>query len=85
MTIQLTDDGTMDTVLRCADCGAEMRYNYDPSSSADDLDQRVDDYMDDHSVARGAAIDAIGTADYDAFVEWAIDDATADHVCEPCE
>lgn len=27
MTIQLIDDGTMDTVLRCSDCGEEMRYS----------------------------------------------------------
>ena len=29
MAIELTDDGTLDTVLRCSDCGEEMRYNYD--------------------------------------------------------
>lgn len=28
--ITLTDDGTLDTVLRCTDCGAEMRYVFDP-------------------------------------------------------
>jgi hypothetical protein len=28
--IQLTDDGTMDTVLVCSECGQEMRYNFDP-------------------------------------------------------
>ena len=28
MSIDLTDDGTLDTVLRCSDCGEEMRYNY---------------------------------------------------------
>jgi hypothetical protein len=25
----LTDDGTLDTVLRCRTCGAEVRYTYD--------------------------------------------------------
>ena len=29
MAIQLTDDGTLDTVLRCSRCGETMRYNYD--------------------------------------------------------
>lgn len=29
MAITLTDDGTLDTVLRCDQCGEEMRYNYD--------------------------------------------------------
>ena len=27
MAIHLTDDGTLDTVLRCSECGEEMRYN----------------------------------------------------------
>lgn len=31
MAIELTDDGTLDTVLRCSDCGEEMRYTYDGS------------------------------------------------------
>ena len=26
MTFELTDDGTMDTVLRCSDCGGEQRF-----------------------------------------------------------
>lgn len=25
----LMDDGTMDTVIRCDECGEEYRYNYD--------------------------------------------------------
>lgn len=29
--IELSDDGTMDTVLRCCECGEEFRGNYDPS------------------------------------------------------
>lgn len=28
--IVLTDDGTMDTVLKCEDCGEEMRYTFMP-------------------------------------------------------
>ena len=28
MAIELSDDGTMDTVLRCNECGEEMRYNW---------------------------------------------------------
>ena len=27
--IRLSDDGTMDTVLKCDECGEEMRYNFD--------------------------------------------------------
>lgn len=69
MAIELTDDGTLDTVLRCTECGEEMRYNYDPAA---------DDYP-----IEDAAEDA-----YDAFVEWAIEDAESEHVCasdEPSE
>lgn len=56
--ITLIDDGTMDTVLRCSECGEEMRYNFQPDPDIDDD----------------------GDA-YDDFVEWAIEDATADHEC----
>jgi hypothetical protein len=76
MAIELTDDGTMDTVLRCSECGEEMRYNYDGS-----LDNATDgDYY-------GANLEV--TDDYGDFVAWAIEDATAEHACasdsEPTE
>lgn len=29
MAFYLTDDGTLDTVVKCEDCGEELRYNYD--------------------------------------------------------
>lgn len=29
----LTDDGTMDTVVACSECGVELRYNYDPDAA----------------------------------------------------
>lgn len=32
MAFILTDDGTLDTVLRCEDCGEEVRYHYDPET-----------------------------------------------------
>jgi len=35
MAIQLTDDGTMDTVLKCSKCGEEMRYNFDGAEDTD--------------------------------------------------
>ena len=28
-TFSLGDDGTLDTVIVCDDCGQEMRYNFD--------------------------------------------------------
>lgn len=73
MAIELTDDGTLDTVLRCSECGEEMRYNYDPASLVDDSPE-------------GQQEDEDG---YNAFVEWAIEDATDSHECtadsEPTE
>lgn len=30
MAGQLSDDGTMDTVISCVDCGEEQRYTYQP-------------------------------------------------------
>lgn len=41
MAIELSDDGTMDTVLRCSECGEVMRYNYD---GADDEQNGRDGY-----------------------------------------
>ncbi len=65
MAIELTDDGTLDTVLRCSECGKEMRYNYDPCGP--DTEPADDDQQ--------------AEANYDAFVAECIEDATADHEC----
>lgn len=34
--IVLSDDGTLDTVLRCMECGKEFRGTFDPPSYSDD-------------------------------------------------
>lgn len=39
MAFTLTDDGTMDTIVRCEYCGQEERFNYDPPPEADDSEQ----------------------------------------------
>lgn len=36
--IFLTDDGTLDTVLECSDCGEQMRYNYPTAMDEDEGD-----------------------------------------------
>ena len=41
MAIELTDDGTLDTVVRCSECGAEMRYNDTESESEQDYNDFV--------------------------------------------
>lgn len=60
----LADDGTLDTVVRCALCGAEVRYNYDPCDDPDDREL---------------------TDEYDVFITECLEDADADHVCEPAD
>ena len=62
MAIELTDDGTLDTVLRCSDCGEELRYNFAASS----------EFAEDNQSDEVA---------YDAFVDWAIEDAESEHEC----
>lgn len=39
MAIELSDDGTLDTVLRCDECGEEFRFTY----AADTLDPPADE------------------------------------------
>ena len=65
MTIELTDDGTLDTVLRCSECGEEMRYNF--SSFTFHFSSGEPEGLDGQS--------------YDDFVDWAIEDATQEHEC----
>lgn len=47
MAIKLTDDGTLDTVLRCDECGEEFRYNYDPASDGYPAEDAAKDAYDD--------------------------------------
>lgn len=84
MEIELTDDGTMDTVLRCSECGAEMRYNYEPPDDPSESLAWCQQWHERHPGKSDYDADvALGQHLYDAFVKWAIEDATADHVCEP--
>lgn len=74
--IELTDDGTMDTVVRCSECGEEMRYNYEPDEGK--IKERIE-----HNWRQGQVFPRTNAEDdaYDAFVDWAIEDATTDHEC----
>jgi len=42
--IELTDDGTLDTVLRCTECGEEFRFMYDGATDTADEDAAVAAY-----------------------------------------
>jgi hypothetical protein len=49
--IILSDDGTLDTVLTCTECGDEFRFNYvsayNDDPNAEDEDYTYDDFIDD--------------------------------------
>ena len=44
----LTDDGTMDTVIRCSECGREQRYTFDPAmpDTIDDVQEDYESFVD---------------------------------------
>ena len=65
MGMELIDDGTLDTVIRCMDCGEEFRFNYAIG-------------MEDHDGSDGVAG---SDADYEAFVASCFDDVLAEHEC----
>lgn len=44
--IELRDDGTMDTVVGCSECGHEMRFNFDPGPDEEGF-QDYDDFIDE--------------------------------------
>lgn len=69
MAIELPDDGTLDTVVRCSRCGEEMRYNYDGSDTAETAEEPAE--TDPEALAQA----------YDVFVEWAQEDAEDQHDC----
>ncbi len=81
MAIELTDDGTMDTVLRCSECGEEMRYNYDPCGTEDRAKEIEADMPEYPPLTARQIEDSVNETLYDEFVAWAIEDATADHEC----
>lgn len=67
--ITLSDDGTMDTVLTCRDCGEDFRYNYDPATVEFSSENPSDEECEQA---------------YEEFVEWAIEDAESEHECPAC-
>ena len=59
MAIELIDDGTLDTVLRCSVCGKEMRYTYMPDDEHDGsntydefVDWAIEDAKSEHECSR---------------------------------
>lgn len=67
--MRLGDDGTMDTVVVCADCGEELRYNFDGHEEGCDGD-------------KGGGCEEYGQGCYSRFCDWALKDAAEEHECE---
>lgn len=100
MAIRLGDDGTMDTVLVCDECGHEARYNYD--SNVDREDNPPDDWEECGGCAghhppdfagdcredvnrwpSRACIERLNLEAYEAWIDWCIEDMSAEHECDP--
>lgn len=47
MAFELIDDGTLNTVVRCSECGKEYRYNYQDSCD-EFVAECIDDATDHH-------------------------------------
>lgn len=82
MAIELTDDGTMDTVLRCSDCGEEIRY-----SSPDDVEEIPRDDTGKYRVAnlRYTSLEQAEIALREQWIAEIIDEATEEHECAEAE
>ena len=68
MAIQLGDDGTLDTVVFCTECGEEFRGTWDDGVA---FAKMTDDSLPDR-------FDTDGRQD---FIGWLIADVTAEHEC----
>ena len=91
--ITLGDDGTMDTVLVCADCGAEMRYSYTAEDDLVPVDIRQDapggywrvirdgEHSPKGHLTEQGAEEEYNRECYGHFVEWAIEGAENEHEC----
>jgi hypothetical protein len=89
MAIELTDDGTMDTVLRCSECGEEFRFNYDCGSDDDDDDRIAATIDANPGISTERATELVDEIMYDEFIDQCIAETEAEHECsrddEPAE
>ncbi len=69
--MQLSDDGTLDTVISCAKCGAEFRYNFDGEGEPQEADTESSAY---DRFVEWALEDAAEEHDCDRF-DFAVDTA----------
>jgi hypothetical protein len=86
MSILLSDDGTLDTVFTCSECGEEFRFSYacEQADEPEDDDHRIAALMAE-GYTHSAAVDRVNVDNYDAWVQDCIEQLNDEHECETCE
>lgn len=79
---ELTDDGTLDTVLKCSVCGHTERYDYDPQLLAAVELYRLQELGHEFPELTVSQLrDSLNDRLYDEHVAACIAEATDEHVC----
>lgn len=83
MVAQLGDDGTMDTVIYCSECGQEQRYNYDSSprdeqDNADRIEEFAKQFPNDNIMRLQERVDE---QCYQEWTDWCLEDFESEHEC----
>lgn len=82
MPMELADDGTLDTVIRCSDCHAEERYNYDASTQDEnEYEHEILSAMLAGMISRGRAEMRVNRRQYEAFVLECCEEMASSHDC----
>lgn len=91
MAIELADDGTLDTVLRCSDCGEDMRYSFADDATDDARAAELREAYTRQELQRNPTQpkswyedrveDRVNETLRDEWIAGCIEDATADHEC----
>jgi hypothetical protein len=77
MAIELSDDGTLDTVLRCSDCGKEFRFTRDDGPGSD---EHADEIRAQNPNLTAEECDVLM---YEKYVLDCIQEVSDEHECAP--
>lgn len=82
MAITLSDDGTLDTVLRCDECGDEFRFNWDGAPSDDDDADELAALADANPTLNERQLqELLDKTLYDEWVDSCICEIESEHEC----
>lgn len=82
MAITLSDDGTLDTVLRCDECGDEFRFNWDGAPSDDDDADELAALADANPTLNERQLqELLDKTLYDEWVDSCIAEIESEHEC----